>query len=145
MRFRRQHCLKHLAFPAVLHLLTPVPFYLATAYRPVDEPAQVPALKLPGRALFPGFHRAFFNIPARPVPLFSSVLLGEEKQHLPLDVGGNFPPALLKALHCLQGNTKQLCHLALRLSKSAPDMGKLRSVHRTTLPASSTYTTRVRM
>lgn len=60
---------------------------------------------------------------------FSGVLLCEEKQHMSLDMGGNLSPALLKALHGLQGSTKQLGYLALRLSKSASDMGELPSVH----------------
>lgn len=60
---------------------------------------------------------------------FSGVFLCEEKQGLPFYMGGNLSPALLKALHGLQGSTKQLGHLALRLSKFASNMGKLPSVH----------------
>ena len=78
-------------------------------------------MKFPRRAVLPGFHGASFNNPARLVPSGSGILLGEEKQHLPLDMNGNIPPSLLEALYGLEGDTEQLCHPALRFSQLASD------------------------
>ena len=98
-------------------------------YRPVDEPAEVTTLKLPRRALLPGFYWALFNVPTGLMRTFSGGFLCQEKQHLPFDMDRNLSPALLKALYGLEGRTKQLGHLALSLSKSASDIRELRSVH----------------
>jgi hypothetical protein len=98
-------------------------------YRPVDKPAEMPALKLPRRALLPCFYRAVFNIPAGLMRTFSGGFLCQEKQHLPFDMDRNLSPALLKALYSLEGCTEQLGHLTLRLSEYASDIRELPCVH----------------
>ena len=92
------------------------------AQRPVNEPAEMTTSKLPRRALLPCFWWTSLKVPAARTSPFSGVFLCQEKQHLPFDMDRDHSPALLKALYRLKGGTKQLGHLALRLSKPASDI-----------------------
>jgi hypothetical protein len=68
-------------------------------YRSVDKPTEVSTLKFPCRAILPGFNRTLLNGPTGLVVPAGSVFHGEEKQHLTLDMHGDVPPSLLKALN----------------------------------------------
>lgn len=107
----------------------PASLYLPLAYGSVDKPAEFPALKLPCRALLSGLHRASLNDPAGLLLLLSGILLGEEKQHLSLDIYWNVPPALLKALYGLEGGSEQIRHLLLGLPQAASYSTKFMSIH----------------
>ncbi len=56
---------KKFALPANFHLFDPAILGLAAAKGSVDEPAEKPGIKLPGRARLPDMNRAVSDHPAR--------------------------------------------------------------------------------
>jgi hypothetical protein len=92
------------------------------AYRAINKPTKVSALKFPRRALLPRFHGAPFNDPTGHLLLISSPLHCQEKQQLSFNMHGDFSPPLFEALYRLKRGAKQLCHLALGLSQLAANM-----------------------
>jgi hypothetical protein len=122
--------LKSVAVPAGFHLLLPAFLDLPVTYGPVDEPAQITQFKFPCRAVALTFSGAVLR---RPAFLFSPSLGGmnscDNKQELPLNVGGHFSPSLLKALYGLERCTKKLGRLNLCLTQIFPNFGKLDFVH----------------
>ena len=90
---------EHRAFPAYLHLLTPVLLHLALADGAVDEPAEVPCLKFPRGAVVSDLLRTSLDGPARSDLLILRRLQGHEKEDLAFRVHGNVAPSLLEALY----------------------------------------------
>jgi hypothetical protein len=122
--------LKNVAFPAGFHFLLPAFLDFPVTYGPIDEPAQIPQFEFPCRAVFLVF---FWAILRRPAFLSFLSVCGansrENKQELPLNMGGYPSPSLLKALYGLEGRAKKLGGLNLRLAQKLSNFGKLDSVH----------------
>lgn len=126
---RRHNRSEYLAFSARFHLLTPASLHLSMAYRAINKPTKVSALKFPRRAPLPRFHGAPFNDPTGHLFPVSSPLHGQEKQQLSFNMDGDFSPPLFEALYRLKRGAEQLCHLTLGLSQLPSNMRKLLSVH----------------
>jgi len=71
--------LKYVAFAAEIHFPFPGSLGFPLAYRPVDEPAKMPELELPGRAVFPHISRTILDSPASAVFLALWQVMGEKK------------------------------------------------------------------
>jgi hypothetical protein len=89
---------------------------------PAEKPAQVPTLKLPGRALL--LHPALFYIPAGADGLEFAPAITEKEKDLAFNVGRNRSPSLFVAMNGLQCNSEQFSHLFLCFSKFFPGFKK---------------------
>jgi hypothetical protein len=122
--------MKHPALAAYLHFFLPRWLQLSLTNGAVDEPAEVPELEFPGRAVFPRISRAVLNGPASPVFLVLPQLPAEKKQDLSFYMRGNSSPALLKALYGFDRGSQQVGHLALGFSQLMTDLRELRFFHK---------------
>jgi hypothetical protein len=89
-----------------LHLLFPAFLRLSFTDRSIDEPAEMPELKFPGRTPASLLSRTFSHIPAAELRSTRRIVVSKKKQHLPFDVYGNFSPALFKALHSFKRSSQ---------------------------------------
>ena len=125
---------ENLALPADFYFLAPVLFRFAPADRPVDEPAQVPQPKLPGRTCLPEGRRAFADFPAgagfHPRLLFPR----RQKKHLALDERRDLPPPLLEALHRADGGSQELRHLLLGFLQPLAEGQEFSGIHKKPRP-----------
>lgn len=93
-------------------------------YRPIDEPAEMSALKFPCRTTFPGPICTFLNLPARGDSFsIADSSHSQEEVDLPLDMSWYLPPPLLEALHRLGRDPEQSSQLTLGLRQVMPDLG----------------------
>ena len=90
----------------------------AIAFRTAQEPAEVTALELPGRTV--ALDGAAFFLPARGQGVGPSPLIDQQEINVPLDMGGDCPPALFVAVNGLQGHAEEFCQLFLGLSEFFP-------------------------
>jgi hypothetical protein len=117
-----------LTVAAHLHFRLPVPLHFSMADGPVDEPAQMADLELPGRATLSRLRRALKYGPTfRSLP--GGFCVGEQEEELPFDVDGDLSPALLKALDGLEGGSQDLGQLLLGFSQLGPDIAEFIPVH----------------
>jgi len=129
--FRRERtdARKYRALPAHLHLPLPAFLHFAPTERPVDEPAQMPCLKLPCRAPQPDLLGASLHDPARSGSLSLKGFERHEKERLALDMHRDAPPSLLEALYGFERRTQYLGYLLLGFSEKTTDVGKFFFVH----------------
>jgi hypothetical protein len=92
-----------------------------------DEPAQMPALKLPGRALL--LYPAVFYLPAWGDVLQLSFAITEKEEDLTFNMGRNRSPPLFIAVNGLECDSEQFRHLFLCLSKLFPGSCKFLGIH----------------
>jgi hypothetical protein len=122
--------LKNITFPARFHLFLPAFLDLAATHSPVDEPAQITQFEFPCRAVLLVLIGAVLRRPTfRPSPSLSGVNSPENKQELPLNMGGHSSPPLLEALYGFEGRAKKLGRLELRLPQKSSNFRKLDSIH----------------
>ena len=93
--------MENLALSAHLHLTLPIFMNLSLTYRPINKPAEMPALKFPCGALLLYLLGAGLNGPTG-FALLWRVPLGQQEQYLPFYMRWNIPPALLKTLYSLE-------------------------------------------
>ncbi len=120
--------LKYVTFSAHSNFLLPVFLDCPFANSPVDKPAQVWNLKLPGRAAFAVFSRAFSHGPTGFLSFRVFVQI-HKKIHLSFSMNRYFPPALLKTLYSLCGNSQKLRHLFLGFTQTMSYFRKFFFVH----------------
>jgi hypothetical protein len=107
-----QVLMKDLTLPASRNLFLPAFLRFPPADRSIDEPAKMSHPEFPGRAGLPGLGGTAVDFPAGEQPLHP-LLHGLKKQHLPLDVPGNFSPPLLKTLHGPDRSSQEPGHFFL--------------------------------
>lgn len=107
---------KYPASAAQLHLLLPAFLHLALTDRPVNEPAEMPCLKFPCRAILPDLLRTSLYDPTGSGHFFLRILEGHEEKQLAFDMHRDAPPSLLEALYGFGRSAQELGHLLLRLA-----------------------------
>ncbi len=96
------------ALPAYLNFAPPAVPRPPLADRAIDKPAEMTGVEFPGRTVLPRLQRASSDIPAGTAALRLSPVQGEQKKDLPLDMHGNLPPSLFKALDRLERSAQKL-------------------------------------
>jgi len=79
------------------------------------KPAKMSALEFPCRAFL--LYCTEFLFPTRGKSCLSSTLINQQEKDLPLDMARNCPPALLIAVYCFKGSSKELRQFFLRFIK----------------------------
>ena len=103
---------------AFLHLFRKRASLGAVTAGSADEPAQMSALKLPGRALL--LHPAVFSFPAWDSALNFTFAITEKEEDLTFNMGRNRSPPLFIAVNGLECDSEQFRHLFLCFSKLFP-------------------------
>ena len=88
---------QYLAGAAFHHLFFERASLSAVTAGSADKPAQMPALKLPGRALL--LHPALFFFPARDRVFMLSFMVADKEEDLPFNMRRNRSPSLLVAVN----------------------------------------------
>ena len=99
------------------------------AHGAVDEPAEFPGIKLPGRTLLLFFLRTFFDLPAFVEIFTASCSSGKKEKKLPLDMTRDRAPALLITADCLERNSKETGGFLLCFMKFLPYGSEFFAVH----------------
>lgn len=95
----------------------------------VDEPAEFPGIKLPGRTLFPFFIRAFFDLPTFAEIFSATCSSGKKEKKLPLNMTRNRAPTLLIAAYRLERDSQKTGSFLLCFVKFFPDVSEFFAVH----------------
>jgi hypothetical protein len=90
-------------------------------------PAEMPALKLPGRALF--MYATLFSFPAGDEVPASTLAITEKKEDLTFNVGRDISPSLLVTMNRLHCDSEKFRHLFLCLSELSSGFGKFCTIH----------------
>jgi hypothetical protein len=98
-----------------LYLIIPFLAGTITTHCSVNNPAKVTYSKFPCGTLILNFTGAFVDNPAWLSVFIVSPHLGNQKKHLPLNIGGYRSPSLFVTVYSLKRHSKQVGNLLLRL------------------------------